>query len=95
MRTVRIALLAERAKELLETNVDIVVFGHTHQPDRRDFNGRFYFNPGSWTRYVELGPMSKLTMEDLRNESRVPYALNCVWIEESDAGNLRGQPGVL
>jgi UDP-2,3-diacylglucosamine pyrophosphatase LpxH len=81
-------LLAERAVELLGTGADVVVFGHTHQPDRWVARGKAYFNPGSWTRYVELDQMPTLTLDALRDQTRFPYALNYVWIEETDAGHL-------
>jgi UDP-2,3-diacylglucosamine pyrophosphatase LpxH len=71
---------------------EVVVFGHTHQPDEwRGSNGNWdggYFNPGSWTRYVDLDKVN-LTLEDLKNEADFPYQLNFIRIEQSKSGKLR------
>lgn len=63
-----------------ETGAQVVVMGHTHQPDDATVSGARYFNPGCWTRYLELAPGQHVTLEDLRDESAYPYALNYVRI---------------
>jgi UDP-2,3-diacylglucosamine pyrophosphatase LpxH len=82
-------LLREQAKRLLEGGTEVVVFGHTHQPDKYEVNGRMYFNPGSWTRYLEIEDLSKITLADLANESDYPYRLNFVCVEETESGPLK------
>jgi UDP-2,3-diacylglucosamine pyrophosphatase LpxH len=72
---------------------EVVVFGHTHQPDewrgsKGDWNGG-YFNPGSWTRYVDLDKVKNLTLADLENEEDFPYQLNSIRIEQCKSGALR------
>jgi UDP-2,3-diacylglucosamine pyrophosphatase LpxH len=67
----------------------IVVMGHTHQPDERQAtNGGLYFNPGSWTRYVDYEKNPSLTLEQLGNESTFPYQLNCIRVEKDNASAL-------
>lgn len=84
-------ILREEAKTLLSTGAQVVVFGHTHQPDAWKRSGKAYFNPGSWTRYVDLDLLeTQITMDDLRNEENFPYQLNYVWVEETSAG-IRGE----
>jgi UDP-2,3-diacylglucosamine pyrophosphatase LpxH len=72
---------------------EVVVFGHTHQPDEwRGLKGTWdggYFNPGSWTRYVDLEKAPNLTLEDLKNEQDFPYQLNYIRVEQSQSGKLR------
>jgi UDP-2,3-diacylglucosamine pyrophosphatase LpxH len=72
---------------------EVVVFGHTHQPDEwRGSNGTWdggYFNPGSWTRYVDLDKVKNLTLEDLKKEEDFPYQLNFIRIEQLQSGKLR------
>ena len=63
---------------MLTENVDIVVYGHTHQADKADFKVKKYFNPGSWTRYVNIKNIDSLTLKDLANESDFPYQLNYI-----------------
>ena len=65
-----------------ETHARVVVAGHTHQPDERALDdGARYYNPGSWTRFLELERGQRVTLQDLRDESRYPYRLNYVRIE--------------
>lgn len=70
------------------TGAQVVVMGHTHQPDSRRFDGAAYYNPGSWTRYLELQTGQRVTLDDLRDESRYPYALNYVCVEPRPDGRL-------
>jgi len=72
---------------------EVVVFGHTHQPD--EWRGTYgnldggYFNPGSWTRYVDLDKIQNLKLADLENEDDFPYQLNFIRVEQSNSGALR------
>jgi len=77
-------------RELLkEKGPEVVVMGHTHQPDERRTNqGGLYFNPGSWTRYVEYDSTTELSLTDLKDESRFPYELNYVRLEKHSTGKL-------
>jgi UDP-2,3-diacylglucosamine pyrophosphatase LpxH len=88
-------LRQEAEVRLAEPGVEVVVFGHTHQPDEwRGLNGDFaggYFNPGSWTRYVDVTDMADLTLEDLKREEDFPYQLNYVRVEEGPSGSLRAE----
>lgn len=72
---------------------EVVVFGHTHQPDEwRGSNGTWdggYFNPGSWTRYVDLDKVKNLTLKDLEREEDFPYQLNFIRIEQTQSGSLK------
>lgn len=72
---------------------EVVVFGHTHQPDEwRGSNGTWdggYFNPGSWTRYVDLDKVKNLTIKDLEREEDFPYQLNFIRIEQTQSGSLK------
>jgi hypothetical protein len=65
--------------------------GHTHQPDEVAAGPARYFNPGCWTRYLELEKGEHVTLEDLRDESRYPYALNYVRIAPTASGPLRAE----
>jgi hypothetical protein len=72
---------------------EVVVFGHTHQPDEwRGSNNNWdggYFNPGSWTRYVDLDKVQNLTLKDLEKEDDFPYQLNFIRVEQTPSGALR------
>jgi UDP-2,3-diacylglucosamine pyrophosphatase LpxH len=67
--------------ELANGNTQVVVLGHTHLPDRVEYEGKHYFNPGSWTRYAEISEQEKMTIKDLRNENLFPYRLNYVRVD--------------
>jgi predicted phosphodiesterase len=71
-------LLQDKARRILSEGHKIVVFGHTHQPDRMENQQGIYFNPGSWTKYVDLDLVKDLTMQDLEDDSRFPYQLNFI-----------------
>lgn len=63
----------------------VVVLGHTHQPDEMQYpDGKSYFNPGSWTRYVEYDADHPLTLEDLKREEDFPYELNYIRVAKHD-----------
>lgn len=73
--------------ELAMPGAEIVVLGHTHCPDWLvTEGGKKYFNPGSWTRYVEIGAHDSLRLADLRDESRFPYQLNFVRVARNGMG---------
>jgi UDP-2,3-diacylglucosamine pyrophosphatase LpxH len=83
------ALLRKTARErAAETGAPVVVMGHTHQADEVHEGALHYFNPGSWTRYLELAKGQNVRMADLRDESRFPYALNYVRVEAAGDGTL-------
>lgn len=69
----------------------IIVMGHTHQPDRMETEKGVYYNPGSWTRYFEIEKTDDLTLDDLRDESRFPYRLNYVRVERQTDGSLKSE----
>jgi UDP-2,3-diacylglucosamine pyrophosphatase LpxH len=87
-------LRQEAERRLSEPGVEVVVFGHTHQPDlwrvREDSPGG-YFNPGSWTRYVDITDMPRLKLEDLAKEEDFPYQLNYIRVEPTDTGSLKAE----
>ena len=64
-------------------NASVVVMGHTHQPDEVEEDGYLYFNPGCWTRYLELEPGRRVTLDELKDETKYPYVLNVVRVEPS------------
>jgi len=70
------------------TGASVVVMGHTHQPDKWTLEDGLYFNPGSWTRYLELAPGQEVHMADLVDESRFPYQLNYVRVARRADGRL-------
>jgi UDP-2,3-diacylglucosamine pyrophosphatase LpxH len=82
--------LNQEARKRLEgaDGPEVIVMGHTHQPDELRAGGGVYFNPGSWTRYAELSKMQSLTLDDLRRESDYPYQLNYVRVERPASGHL-------
>jgi hypothetical protein len=66
----------------------VVVMGHTHQTDEVKEDGFVYFNPGCWTRYLELEEGRRVTLDELKDEMKYPYALNVVRVEPL-GGELR------
>jgi UDP-2,3-diacylglucosamine pyrophosphatase LpxH len=79
------------AQELAAGPTEVVVLGHTHQPDEVRQGQGAYFNPGSWTRYVEVERGQALTLADLAREETFPYQLNFVRIERPPSGPLRAE----
>ncbi len=69
----------------------VIVMGHTHQRDTMEIDHGVYFNPGSWTRYVELEGIDGLTLNDLRDEKRYPYELNYVRIDATSNKEPKAQ----
>jgi UDP-2,3-diacylglucosamine hydrolase len=45
------------AKDMLKQGPDIVVFGHTHYPEMRDWKGKIYCNTGDWIRHFTYAVM--------------------------------------
>jgi UDP-2,3-diacylglucosamine pyrophosphatase LpxH len=64
-----------------KVGAQVVVLGHTHLPQTEGTGAQRYYNPGSWTRYVDNA--SKLTLKQLEDESKFPYELNYVTVEKS------------
>ncbi|MBV9958800.1 MAG: hypothetical protein JO360_10280, partial [Acidobacteria bacterium] len=82
----------EAARLFKQANApQVVVMGHTHQPDRMETEKGVYYNPGSWTRYIEIEKTDNLTLEDLKDESRFPYRLNYVRVERQTDGSLTSE----
>jgi len=73
------AACATIARGKWKAGAEIVVLGHTHIPEQLDEDGRRYYNPGSWTRYVD--DASSLKLSDLANELAYPYRLNYIRVE--------------
>jgi UDP-2,3-diacylglucosamine pyrophosphatase LpxH len=83
------AACIEIAKAQWKAGADIVILGHTHLPQTFKEGNRAYYNPGSWTRYVENA--ETLTLEELKDETKFPYELNCVRVVETDRGVLQSE----
>jgi UDP-2,3-diacylglucosamine pyrophosphatase LpxH len=84
------AVAKNRASMVDEARV--IVMGHTHVPD--DFLATHkarYFNPGSWTRYVDLDMHPGLALEDLEEETSFPFSLKYVWIERDEQGQVTAE----
>lgn len=70
-------------------NTQVVVMGHTHIPDDYHVTQSVrYFNPGSWTRYVDLEKHPEISVDDLRSEADFPYSLKYVQIDIMAGGTL-------
>jgi UDP-2,3-diacylglucosamine pyrophosphatase LpxH len=74
------------ARNKWNVGAQIVVLGHTHLPEAVREGSRRYYNPGSWTRYVDGA--DHLTLEELKDESRFPYQLNYVRVEDAGGDAL-------
>jgi UDP-2,3-diacylglucosamine pyrophosphatase LpxH len=83
------AACIEIARAQWKAGADIVILGHTHLPQTFKEGNRVYYNPGSWTRYVENA--ETLTLEQLKDETRFPYELNCVRVAETDHRTLQSE----
>ena len=86
--------LWQRADEqfLLDGGTQIIVMGHTHQPDeRRSSTGGVYYNPGSWTRFVDYEQHPDLTLSDLTNEKDFSYELNFIRVEQLNDSRLTSE----
>ena len=86
--------LWKKAQEqfLLDGAVKVVVMGHTHQPDEQHSqSGGTYYNPGSWTRYVDYEKNPNLTLADLANDKDFNYELNYVRVEQMNDKRLESK----
>jgi UDP-2,3-diacylglucosamine pyrophosphatase LpxH len=72
-----------------KVGAQVVVLGHTHLPQNEGTGARRYYNPGSWTRYVENA--SGLTLKELEDEGKFPYRLNCVRVEDNGGSILKSE----
>ncbi|MFT3717238.1 hypothetical protein [Pseudorhodoferax sp.] len=82
-------LLVARNRASKVDKAQVIVMGHTHIPDDRDATHKVrYFNPGSWTRYVDLDRHPGISLDDLRAEDNFPYSLKYVVIDRGDDGKL-------
>lgn len=80
----KVELRRQAAKQLASDNGhQVIVLGHTHQPDAQTTTHGQYFNPGSWTRYLEIERLNTVTLEDLRHEEHFPYQLNFVRVQDA------------
>ena len=77
------------ARRHWNAGAQVFVLGHTHLPQSIEDDGHAYYNPGSWTRYID--DPGKLTLEDLRDESRYPYKLNYIRVEDTGAPTLTSE----
>jgi UDP-2,3-diacylglucosamine pyrophosphatase LpxH len=81
--------LARGAKEILtDGSVELVIMGHTHEPQDRP-GGLDYINTGSWTRYYQRTDSTKLLPWSLLRksaENELPFALKYAVVE---AGAVR------
>ena len=73
----------EEAEREWQKGAEVIVIGHTHLPEVVKVDGKSYYNPGSWTRYVHQDELASLSMKDLRQEDKFPYQLNYVRVEET------------
>jgi predicted phosphodiesterase len=67
-----------------DTGAQVIVMGHTHQPDVQIWERVTYYNPGSWTRYLDLATVPNVTLDMLKDELGYPYELNVVRVERID-----------
>lgn len=61
----------DAAREIWADNAEVVVVGHTHLPDQLTEDDHSYFNPGSWTRYLEANNEFRLTLDGLKVSVRL------------------------
>ncbi len=81
----------EIARAVWKAGAEVVVLGHTHLPQRLEEGTRRYYNPGSWTRYIDADRMQALKLEDLETEDRYPYQLNCIRVTDAGSANLSSE----
>jgi UDP-2,3-diacylglucosamine pyrophosphatase LpxH len=80
-----------QAQRTWKTGAQIVVLGHTHLQQKLELPEGRYYNPGSWTRYIDAENVDTLTLEQLRDEAKYPYELHCVRIEDAGADRLQSE----
>ena len=76
------------AKAQWQQGAQVVVLGHTHLPQTVEDGAHRYYNPGSWTRYVDAADVESLTLEKLQREDTFPFLLNCVRVEDEGSATL-------
>jgi len=76
------AACTEVAKSQWRDGAQVVVLGHTHLPQTIAEDTCRYYNPGSWTRYIDAADIESLTLEELQRETEFPFQLNCVRVED-------------
>jgi UDP-2,3-diacylglucosamine pyrophosphatase LpxH len=81
----------ELAEARWRAGAEIVVFGHTHLPQKIERQEGRYYNPGSWTRYVDEDLVGSLTLADLEREDLFPFELKCVRVEDMADGSLKSE----
>jgi predicted phosphodiesterase len=81
--------LRQVAQERVDGGAEVVVIGHTHQPDQVHLeDGGRYYNPGCWTRYLELKPDEEISLAQLEREDDYPYELNYACVERAGEDKL-------
>ena len=65
-------LRAAAARELARADVDAVVAGHVHVPERRELPGGVYLNLGDWTVHRTYGRLADGTLSLERFEAGIP-----------------------
>src|SRR5262249_48862067 len=81
----------EVAKNEWRAGAEVVILGHTHLPQHCTSGHRRYYNPGSWTRYVESSQLAKLRLKDLEREDTYPFELNYIRVENSGTAALKSE----
>ncbi len=67
-----------------KTGADVMIYGHTHRPYRKDIQGKIFINAGSVGRPKDGDPRACVTMVDITDEGtksqflRVPYDIEKV-----------------
>ncbi len=67
-----------------KTNADVMIYGHTHKPYRKDIGGKVFINAGSVGKPKDGDPRTCVTMVDITDGGvaheflRVPYAVEKV-----------------
>lgn len=85
-------VLQEEARGvLIDHGAQVVVMGHTHQPDEVTFAAGQYFNPGSWTRYADVKSIPHLSREHLKDDKWLPYELNYIEIRRDTKKTVQGR----
>jgi len=77
------------ARRRWDAGAQVVVLGHTHLPQAINEDGHAYFNPGSWTRYID-NP-DTLTLQDLKDEGCFPYKLHYIRIQDTGTSILASE----
>lgn len=77
----------EVSKRAAKNKAQVIVMEHMHQPDEHVLStGGCYYNPRSWTRYLELALGRMVTRNDLCDERQYSYRSNVVRSDAAPAG---------